>query len=64
MADEVFPTAAQKLNSRTLWVTAGLFILGLGLGIWIKADWLSTVAKDMVGLALFSAGIMVGKAGR
>ncbi len=56
-------TVQQKLNSRTLWVTVTLLIGGLAIGVVSAATWLPDAGKAMFDLALFSAGIMVGKSG-
>ena len=62
MADEPL-TVTQKLNSRTLWVTAFVLVAGLGIGIYTGAPWIADAGKDLFALGLFSLGIMVGKAG-
>ena len=56
-------TVTQKMNSRTLWVTATLLVGGLAIGVVSSATWLSDAGKAMFDLGVFSAGILVGKSG-
>lgn len=59
-----FPTVTQKLNSRTLWVTAFALFAGLGIGVYFSAAWVPEAGKDLFALGMFSLGIMVGKSGK
>ena len=64
MGEDLQLTATQKLNSRTMWVTALALVVGFGGGYLLRADWLPGMVKDMANLGMVGLAILIGKAGK